>query len=222
MEKNNPQLETILDSIADGVFTVDLDKNITSFNRAAETITGIPRRQAVGQKCFDVFHANICQGFCALEKSIKTGKAIIDLPINILSSSGNTIPVSVSTAVLKDAGGRIAGGVETFRDLSALEEIRKELSGRYSFMDIVSKNHEMQKLFNILPDIAESDSTVLVQGPSGTGKELVARAIHTASLRKKGPYVTVNCGALPDTLIESEMFGYAKVMKSATSPRRCR
>jgi len=210
MNKNNPQLETILDSIADGVFTVDLDKNITTFNRAAETITGIPRRQAVGQKCFDVFHANICQGFCALEKSIKTGRPIIDLPINILSSSGNTIPVSVSTAVLKDAGGRIVGGVETFRDLSAIEEIRKELSGRYSFMDIISKNHEIQKLFNILPDIAESDSTVLIQGPSGTGKELFARAIHTASLRKKGPYVTVNCGALPDTLIESEMFGYTR------------
>ena len=208
--KSHIQIETILDSIADGVFTVDLEKNITSFNRAAETITGISRKQAIGQKCFDVFHANICQGSCALEKSITTGRPLIDVHINILNRFGTPVPVSVSTAVLRDERGNIVGGVETFRDLSALEEMRKELIRQYSFMDIVSKNHEMQKLFDILPDIAESDSTVLLQGPSGSGKELFARAIHAASPRNTGPYVTVNCGALPDTLIESEMFGYVR------------
>lgn len=120
------------------------------------------------------------------------------------------IPVSISTAVLKDTAGKIIGGVETFRDLSSLEELRKEISKQYTFKDIISKNHEIQKIFDVLPDIAESDSTVLIQGPSGSGKELFARAIHNLSNRKGRPYIVVNCGALPDTLLESELFGYVK------------
>jgi PAS domain S-box-containing protein len=206
----DPPMDVILDSIADGVFTIDGDKNITSFNKAAEKITGIAKEHALGQKCFDVFRASICQTACALEKTIKTGKEIIDRSINILNSKGETLPVSVSTSVLKDKAGEIIGGVETFRDLSSLEELRKEISKHYTFKDIISKNHEMQKLFDVLPDIAESDSTVLIQGPSGSGKELFARAIHNLSHRKNKNYVIVNCGALPGTLLESELFGYVK------------
>jgi len=209
-KKSDTPIYTILNSIADGVFTIDLDQSVTSFNKAAELITGISRKQAIGQKCFDVFHANICQGSCAMEKTMKTGKTIIDLRINILNSEGKIVPVSVSTAVLKDEKGKIIGGVETFRDVSAIEEMRREIAKQYSFQDIVSKNHEIQKIFNILPDIAKSGSTVLIQGPSGSGKELFARAIHNQSNRSRGPYVVVNCGALPDTLLESELFGYVK------------
>jgi len=207
---DNKQLEIILNSIADGVFTIDLKKNITSFNRAAEKITGISGEQAIGQKCFDVFHASICQNACAIEKTMKTGKQIIDLPLNILNSSGKTVPISISTAVLKNPSGKVIGGVETFRDLSAFEEMKKELEKQYVYSDIVSKNHEINKLFKIIPDIAESDSTVLIQGPSGSGKELFARAIHNHSNRKTGPYIAINCASLPDTLLESELFGYVK------------
>ena len=210
MKRNNPQLETILNSIADGVFTISLDRKITSFNRAAEHITGIKREQAIGQKCFDVFHATICQGRCPMEKTLKTGKSMIDLPVSILNIGGETIPISVSTAVLKNDKGETVGGVETFRDLSAIEDMRKELARQYSFCDIISKNHEIAKLFNILPDIAQSSSTVLIQGASGTGKELFARAIHNCSSRAQGPYVAVNCGALPAALLESELFGYCR------------
>jgi len=200
----------ILDSIADGVFTVDRDWNITSFNRAAEQITGIPSKKAIGQKCFDVFHANICQTACALRETLKTGRVIIARPVNIINQAGNIIPISISTAVLKDEKGKIIGGVETFRDLSVLEALKKEISRQYSFEDIISKNHDIQLIFDILPDIAESDSTVLIQGDSGTGKELFARAIHNLSRRKKGPFIAVNCGALPENLLESELFGYKK------------
>lgn len=203
-------MDVILDSIADGVFTIDLEQNITSFNRAAEKITGIAREHALGRKCFDVFHATICQTACALEKTLKTGREMIDLPINVLNSEGTVIPVSISTAVLKDSEGTIIGGVETFRDLSSLEELKKEISKQYTFKDIISKNYEIQRIFAVLPDIAESDSTVLLQGPSGSGKELFARAIHNLSHRRDHPYVVVNCGALPDTLLESELFGYLK------------
>ncbi len=198
----------ILDSIADGVFTVDKDWAISSFNRAAEGITGITSREAIGQKCFDILHANICQTACALRKTLKTGKEIIDLPVNILDKEGKIIPISISTAVLKDERGNIIGGVETFRDLSALEVLKKQISRQYSFEDIISKNYDMQAIFAILPDIAESDSTVIIEGESGTGKELFARAIHNVSKRKKGPFVAVNCGALPENLLEPEFFGY--------------
>ena len=204
------QISTILESIADGVFTIDEEWRVTSFNRAAERITGTPRRRAIGQKCFDVFHANICQTACALKRSLETGKEIINLPVNILTGRGETLPISISTAVIRDKRGKIIGGAETFRDLSAIEILRKELSKQYTVGDIVSKNEAMQKILSSLPSIAESHATVLIQGPSGSGKELLARAIHTLSLRKSGPYVVVSCAALPDTLLESELFGYVK------------
>ncbi len=208
-QHRNNNFETILDSIADGVFTIDLDFNITYFNGAAQKITGVSSDQALGQKCFDVFRANICQTTCALGETIKTGKQRINLPIDILNSEGYRIPASVSTSVLKDKDGQIIGGVEIFRDLSAMETLRKEISHQYRFEDIISKNHEIQGIFDILPDIATSGSTVLIEGPSGAGKELFARAIHNVS-GNKGEFVAVSCAALPDTLLESELFGYKK------------
>ena len=206
----NHFFNVILDSVADGVFTIDEKGEITFFNRAAEEITGFTREEALGHNCFDIFRANICQRNCALKETIKTGKEIINLAINIINKDGKELPISVSTAVLRDEKGKIIGGVETFRDLSAIEELRKELRQLYTFQDIVSKNHTIQEIFQILPDIAESDSTVLIQGPSGSGKELFAKAIHNLSLRKDKPFVKVNCGALPDNLLESELFGYIK------------
>jgi len=110
--------------------------------------------------------------------------------------------------LLKNAAGDLIGGVETFRDLTTEDRLRRALQRRPRFDDIVSKNDKMQRIFDILPRIAASGSSVLIQGASGTGKELVARAIHNHSPQKKGPFVAVNCGALPDTLCESELFGY--------------
>ena len=202
------QTSIILDSIADGVFTVDLDWRISSFNRAAELIAGISQEEALGKHCWEVFRANICEKKCALRQTIETGKRIVNQSIYIVASDGNRIPVSISTAILKDENDRIIGGVETFRDLSLLEELRKELTGRHTFFDIVSKSKEMHRLFVILEQVAQSDSTVLLQGESGTGKELFARAIHSLSARSKGPLIIVNLGALPDSLIESELFGH--------------
>ncbi len=200
--------DAILDSIADGVFTVDENWLIRSFNRAAERITGIPKEEAIGQRCCDVFRASICETSCALRQTRKTGKPIINKVIYIINSEGDRLPVSISTAILKDAEGRIIGGVETFRDLTAIETLRRELEKRYTFHDIVSKNSRMMEIFDILPTIAESDSTVLIEGESGTGKELIARAIHDLSKNNEGSVITVNCGALPDTLLEAELFGY--------------
>lgn len=202
--------QTILDSVADGVFTVDEKMRITYFNRAAEKITGVSRVEAIGQFCFEVLRANVCEKSCSLQCSFQTGKETINRHVNILRADGKQIPISISTAVLRDETGKIAGGVETFRDLSALEALQKEIKRAYTFEDIVSKNHRILQIFDILPHVAESESTVLIQGVSGSGKELFARAIHNLSPRKDGPFVAVNCGALPDTLLESELFGYVK------------
>ncbi|MBN2329267.1 MAG: sigma 54-interacting transcriptional regulator [Candidatus Omnitrophica bacterium] len=201
-------LEIILDSIADGVFTVDPQWRITSFNRAAESILGIPREEAVGVPCCEVFRSSICESQCALKETLDTGKSIINKTIYVINVMGERIPISISTAILKDKEGRMIGGVETFRDLSQVEELRKELSQKYSFSDIIGRSASMRKIFDILPQIAQSDATVLLLGESGTGKELFARAIHQLSSRHKKNFVTVNCGALPDTLLESELFGY--------------
>lgn len=200
--------DPILDSITEGVFTVDREWRITSFNRAAEEITGIPRDMAVGKPCKDILRANICEGQCALGETMESGNPIVNRSITIVDSRGRRKPISITTALLKDESGRVIGGVETFRDLSRIEKLRKEIRRQYEVADIISRNHMMQGLFGVLPDIAESLSTVLVEGESGTGKELFARAIHQLSKRRKKPFVAVNCGALPDTLLESELFGY--------------
>ncbi len=202
------QTQIILDSIADGVFTVDTDWKITSFNRAAEDITGIKKKEALGRHCWEVFRASICEKNCSLRKTMETGQPIVNQSIFIVSSEGVRIPVSISTALLKDKDDRVIGGVESFRDLSLLEELRKELSGRHSFHDIISKNNEMIRLFGMLEQISDSDTTILLEGESGTGKELFAKAVHSLSNRMDGPIVTINCGALPDNLLESELFGY--------------
>jgi PAS domain S-box-containing protein len=200
--------DVILDSIVDGVFTVDEDWRITSFNRAAEQITGVPREHAIGQRCCDVFRASICENECALRETLSTGRPITNKAIYILDARGRRVPISISAAVLRDARGNAIGGVETFRDLSMVEELRKELEGTYTFADIVGRSPAMRQLFHLLPQIAESNSTVLIEGASGTGKELFARAIHSLSPRRDKRFVAINCGALPDTLLESELFGY--------------
>ncbi len=206
--KNGKEYNIILDSIADGVFTIDMDFRITSINRAGAEILGISREEAVGKYCFEIFHANICEHSCALKETMKTGENIINKTIYIVNSGGDRVPISVSTALLKNKKGEVIGGVETFRDITDIETLRKEIESKYSFNDIISKNKTMQELFSILPDIAQSDSSVLIEGPTGTGKELIARAIHSQSGRVKKPFIAVNCAAVPDNLLESELFGY--------------
>jgi len=181
----------------------------SSFNPAAEKISGIPATKAIGKRCFDVFHSDICEE-CPLGETLKSGVEVIDRLVNIINNLGERIPISISTAILQDDDGNILGAVETFRDLSAIENLRKELDKKYSFEDIISKSPKIHRLFAILPDIAESESSVLIQGPSGSGKELFALAIHNLSPRKDNAYVVINCGTLPVQLFESELFGYIR------------
>jgi len=152
----------------------------------------------------------MCETNCALRQTLKSGKPVINRAAFIVTADGRRIPVSVSTAILRDARGRLVGGAETFRDLSLVEALRKELSGAFQVGDLVSRSPAMRRLQVLLPQVADSGATVLIQGETGTGKELLARAVHNHSPRRRKPFVAVNCGALPDTLLESELFGYVK------------
>lgn len=200
----------ILESISDGVFTIDSEKRITSFNHSAEIITGFNRQEAVGQYCFDIFRADICEKDCALDQTFSLEKSQINLPARIISKNGDAKPIRLSTAILKDETGDIIGAVETFRDVSELEALRRRADNCFMPEDIIGRHPRITKILSFLPDIAESDSTVIIEGPTGSGKELIARAIHQLSRRKKGPFVALNCAALPDSLLESELFGYCK------------
>ncbi|MFH1075624.1 MAG: sigma 54-interacting transcriptional regulator [Pseudomonadota bacterium] len=202
------QTEAILESISDGVFTIDLDWRITSFNRAAEEITRVSRKEAIGRRCSDVFRSSMCESACALKQTLKSGKPIIGKSGYIIDSNENRVPISISTAVLRDADGQVIGGAETFRDMSEVETLRRELEGKFRAGDLTSLSPLMQRVFDVLPAISGSPSTVLILGETGTGKELLARTIHSLSPRSRGEFIAVNCGALPDTLIESELFGY--------------
>ena len=207
---NQDLMGMILGNITDGVFAVDSQFRITFFNRAAEKITGFSAREAVGRYCHDVFRTAICEQDCPLRRSLRTGQSIKNFEIDIRTRAGKGQPISVCTAPLLDAAGNFMGGVETFRDLTTIKSLRREIAEKFVFQDIVSKNARMRQIFETLPNIAQSDATVLIQGRSGTGKELFARAIHNLSPRASGPLVKVNCGALPEALLESELFGHVK------------
>jgi len=201
----------ILESMTDGVFTVDLNRRInTFFNRAAEEITGFTFSEAVNQYCFDILRSSACQTNCPMERTMKTGEPVYNHPAVIINKEGKEIPVSVTTALIRNHAGEVVGAMEIFRDLSVIETLQKVVAGRYSMGDMIGKSKRMQDIFEILPDVAESDSPLLIQGPSGSGKGVLARAVHDLSTRKEKPFVKVNCGAIPDTLLESELFGYVR------------
>ncbi len=205
-----PQTEAILESISDGVFTVDADWRISSFNRAAEAITGITREEALGRSCCDVFRSSMCESRCPLRKTLKTGKPAVNQSGFIVRADGRQIPVSVSTAVLRDRNGTVIGGAETFRDLSEIQRLKSQLDDRYRFGEWGSRSPAMKRVFELAAAVAGSGSSVLITGETGTGKELMARTIHGMGDRARKPFIAVNCGALPDTLLESELFGYKK------------
>jgi len=200
--------KVVLDCIGDGVFTVDRNFRITSFNAAAEEITGVPAEEALGKPCYDVFKADICEADCALKNSIENNQSLMKYPVSIIRADGTKISIAITASALKDHEGALIGGVETFRDPLLIEEPNREIPEIQSLENILSRNRRMRQILSMIPRIARSDGTVLIQGESGTGKEMIAHALHNLSKHKDGPLVIVNCGALPDSLLESELFGY--------------
>lgn len=201
--------QTLFESMAEGIFTINTRWRITSFNHTAERITGYSRQEVLGRHCWDIFRSDLCQAGCPLRTTLETGLTRMDQDVRILDKGGARLGLLINTSVVRDADGVVVGAVETFRPLADLQD-GAALAGRCGFSDIVGDSEPMRELFEMLPDVAASEANVLLQGESGTGKELFARAIHHQSRRREGPFVAVNCAALAETLLESELFGHEK------------
>ncbi len=208
---------TILDSIADGLFTVDESWTITSFNRAAERITGFERHEAIGKPCYEVFRTTTCRSDCALKRTFDSGASMVNVSVQACTKDGRRLPLTVSTALLRAPDGTRVGGVETFRDMTAIEQ--PDAAKPHELANIVGRHPSILRIVEVLPEIAHSDAPVLVRGPGGSGKKLVARTIHEISARRDRPFVSVCCSALPEPLLELELFGGVDVAGRAHAGR---
>ena len=204
------RLKIILDNLDLGVLTVDRGGHITFFNNRAETITGFNRGDVLGKSCSMIFGKTASQDLLLLNETIADGRARSTTEGEIKTREGQAIPMRANYMALKNEDGRIVGGLATVADLSLKYQFNSEIKGRYTFYDMVGKDPAIQKIFEIVPVVASSDATILIEGPTGTGKDVLAKVIHNASQRSKKSLVKVNCAALPDNLLESEMFGYVK------------
>jgi two-component system, NtrC family, response regulator HydG len=210
----------LLESMADGVFTLNEAGEITSWNAAMEKISGYSAEEALGRTCA-ILQFNLC-----LKKSCPSGigecgiyeKGAVDAKeCALMHKDGHHVPVLKSARLVKDGDNSVIGIVETVTDLTELqkarqqiEEISRKLKDVHRLDNIIGKSRAMQAVFSAIRAASASEATVLIQGQSGTGKELVAGAIHYNSDRSAKPLVTVNCSALTESLLESELFGHAK------------
>ncbi len=217
---NERFVSLLLESIGDGVFTLDTHGQITSWNPAMERITGYKRENVMGKSC-QMLGFNQCFGKqcptditqCGISRYGK----VEPTECNLKHKDGYYVPVIKNARVIRDENGGAIGIVETVTDLTELNRARikmeaatRQLEATYQFGNIIGKSHPMQMLFAAIKSAAASEATVLIQGESGTGKELVAGAIHFESERKHNPLITVNCSALSESLLESELFGHVK------------
>jgi PAS domain S-box-containing protein len=200
----------ILNSLAEGVITVDKNFKINFFNRAAELITGYKNEEVIGQFCKYVFKCELCQSQCPIGLVLESGNDIYEYNSSIEIKQGTRKPIRLNAAILKNSSNEPVGGVISFRDLSELMKLRKEIASPSSFYGIIGHSKSMQEIFGLIQEVAESDATVLIQGESGTGKELVANAIQATSLRKTKQFLKVNCSVFPQNLLASELFGHVK------------
>ncbi len=205
------EYDTLFENLAEGVFTISDRWRITSFNRRAQEITGYKREEVLGRNCWDIFRSDLCKSNCPLKLTMETGVVRMDQDVRIVDREGEHRSILVNTSVLKNKHGLVIGAVETFRPIARLSDPRVEgTSVGEEHAHIVGRSLELQKVLNMIPDVAASEATVMIEGESGTGKELIAKAIHARGPRSQGPFVAVNCSALAETLLESELFGHVK------------
>lgn len=209
MEKwNGLSGEQVLEQLGEGVLIIDSQFRIVYFNRRAEQITLHQRQEALGRTCREILRLANCQIGCPVARARREGQSVIDYEAQVTTRLGGRLPVHIRFSMVRDPGGEFSGGIITMRDMPSRRPAPEEAD--YSFQGILSRNRRILQIFEILPDVSRTDASVLIQGESGTGKELFAAAVHNLSLRQKGPFIKLNCSALPETLLESELFGYVR------------
>ena len=218
--KDTNFLMSVLETMTDGFMVVDKEMNILFFNRAAEEMTGYQRDEVMGKPCA-ILDTDICVALPNSEmgkkcKLFEKGRAV-NKRCNIKAKNGKTVYLLKNAVVLKDDSGEAICAIEVITDISSLllkeleiEELRNELKNEYGFMGLIGTSRAMQKLYEQIQNTSMSEAPVVICGESGTGKELVAHAIHKLSRRRKGPFIKVNCAALNESLLESELFGHVK------------
>jgi PAS domain S-box-containing protein len=197
----------LFNSVSDGVIAVGRDLRVTAINRAALEVLGLSLHEALGRPVGEVLVTDWARGRCVVAETLATGRPLPDLQLVIEGARGRQVPVILSTSLVCDRGGAVLGGAATIRNLAEVRRAAADAEYPRAFQDLVTGDPGMRRLIGTLPTIARADSSVLLQGETGTGKSLLVRAIHDLGARRRGPLVTVNCAALPETLLEAELFG---------------
>lgn len=210
MSENQIKNEDILDSLGEGVFTVDKSFRINFFNKAAERITGHKREEVIGQFCKNVFKSKVCFSECPIALVLSSKKNIYDFESKIKTASNGFVPIKLNAAVLHNEEATPIGGVISFREVSDFEQLEQGLSKESQFYGIIGKSKPMREIFELIKEISESDAPVFIHGESGTGKEMIANAVQKTSTRKDKVFIKINCSVFPAHLLASELFGHVK------------
>lgn len=202
--------DIILNSLTDGVVVISSSRKILYMNRAARKLfSAVEYEKVEGNVCKDILNHSECSLCCLMGMAIKSGKDILNKELTI-GKDGKLLTLTVNVSPIRDEEGNIIGAVEIFRDVSLVKELKEELAEKYSFEGIIGRNYKMQEIFELLYEVAPTKTTVLIEGESGTGKELIAKAIHYRSPRRNMPFIKLNCAALAEGVLESELFGHVK------------
>jgi len=204
-------LERVLDNLSEGIMAHDMDRRIFAFNSEAERITGLSRSDVIGKDCHEIMGGPFCGENCSFCNGRDSfGSFPKKYYVNLSAKSGEVIRLEMTVTPMTDENSEVVGVLGSFRDITEILRLQIKAGELFSFSSIIGSDSKMLQVFQQIRDVAAFDYPVHVSGETGTGKELVAAAIHNESNRKPAPFVPINCGALPEGLIESELFGHVK------------